>query len=754
MRAALAAVLAALVPAAACGGPAPAVRCPEPATVVTPVEPPPVEPPPAAPPAIDVETIKTLSATRSFSLGTPRVVKLLPDGDVLFLRTGPRSFTAELFQLDADTGAIERLASAAELISGDVKLSAAEKALRERTRTALRGIVQVDASDDGGRLLLPLGEQVFVLDRASKQARTVSLGAGYPDAPSLSPDGARVAFVRDRDLWVAEVAGKAPRRLTRHEAPTVSYGSAEFVAQEELDRTRGFWWSPDGQRLLVQRTDEAAVETLHVFNPVQPEQPPTAFRYPRAGTANADVKLAIISVRGGAPLWLDWDRAAFPYVRDVQWPKAAPPTLVVMNRAQTEARVLAVDVRTGKTRTLVTETDPAWVNVPDGPRWLADGSRFLWASERSGAWQLGVHAADGTLEHSLAWPGFSGGFQVDDDTGEVWLDGSPTPVERHVGRLAPGARQVEQVTTAPGLHGVIVGKRGGTRVMVSTTPDGGRSWVAYRRDGTRLGELPSVAEDAPALPAVALETVTVDGRTHHVSIVRPRDVRPDRRYPVVLQVYAGPGVTTVWNNPRGHFRDQLLADAGFIVVRSDNRGTPRRGRDWERVISGDLISIPLADQIAVLTALGARHPELDLERVGTVGWSFGGYFAAMAVLLRPDVFKAAIAGAPVTDWRHYDTAYTERYLGLPAENQAAYDATSAIVHAARLTRPLLLVHGMTDDNVYVVHTLALAEALLRAGKDFDLVTLGSTHMVVDPVADAALLTRQLEFFRTHLGLPR
>jgi dipeptidyl-peptidase-4 len=222
---------------------------------------------------------------------------------------------------------------------------------------------------------------------------------------------------------------------------------------------------------------------------------------------------------------------------------------------------------------------------------------------------------------------------------------------------------------------------------------------------------------------------------------------------VILQVYAGPGVTTVTSLPLAYLRYQLLADTGFVVVLADGRGTPKRGRDWERAVKGDLITIPIADQVAILQALGAAHAELDLDRVGVVGWSFGGYFAAMAALLRPDVFKAAIAGAPVTDWRYYDTAYTERYMGLPDANAAAYDATSAVVHAAKLTRPLLLVHGLTDDNVYVANTLALASALFLAGKPYELLTLPGTHMMADPRADAALLTREIEFFRQHLGVP-
>jgi dipeptidyl-peptidase-4 len=738
---------------AACGGKTPAANCPTPPPIADngPAVAPPPETP-AAPPPIDLETIKTLAATRSYNLGTPRVVGILPDGDVLFLRTGPRSFAAELFELDSATGKVDKIASAADLVAGDVKLSAAEKALRERTRTSITGIVEVGRSEDGAKLLIPLGEQVFVFDRATRKSQTVALGAGYPDVPSLSPDGTRVAFVRDQDLWIADVAGKKPKKLTAHEGPAISYGSAEFVAQEELDRTAGYWWSPDSQKLIYQRTDETAVETLYVGNPANPSQAPTPFRYPRAGATNADVKLAIASVKGGKPVWIDWDRNALPYVRDVQWPKHGAPTLVVMNRAQTEVRVLAVDVKTGKTRQLLAESDPAWVNVPDGPHYLDDG-RFLWPTEKSGDWALEIHGADGALADTITWPGFLGVYTVDDESGDVYLFGSTNALDVQIGHLAPGSKQVEPLVTAPGQHTIAVAKKGGTRVQMDMNVDGTRTQTVYRRDGSKIGELPSVSEPIPALPNVTLETVTLDGRTHNCAIVRPRNFDPNQRYPVILQVYAGPGVATVANNPRGFFKDQLLADTGFIVVRSDGRGTPGRGRDWERVITRDLITIPLADQSAALEAMGAKHPEMDLDRVGVTGWSFGGYFSAMAVILRPDLYKAAIAGAPVTDWHYYDTAYTERYMGLPAENAAAYNATSAVENAEKLTRPLMLVHGLTDDNVYVVNTLALEEALLRAGKDYDLVTLGSTHMLVDPVADAALQTREIEFFREHLGLP-
>lgn len=754
----LALVAPLLAAALACGGSRPAPQCP---TVAEPVTAPPVDEPVAAPtppaaPPIDRAAIAELAATRSYNLGLPRPIGLLPDGDVLFLRTGPRSFVAELFELDAATGQTRKLASGEDLVKGaEVALSAAEKARRERTRTTIRGIVSVGVSDDGNLLLIPLGEKVFLLERATGKVREVALGAGYPETPTLSPDGKRVAFVRDGDVWTADIAGGKPRKLTSKDGPAVTNGSAEFAAAEELDRTEGLWWSPDGNRLIYQRTDDAKVDTLYVSDPRHPERAPTPFRYPRAGTNNADVRLAFIGATGGKPTWIEWDRAAFPYVHDVQWPEHGPPTIVVLDRAQVEERVLTVDARTGKTTVVVTEKDPAWVNAVGGPHWDREGKTFLWPRESATGWSLERIAADGKpVETVIAGDlDFQGKYAVDDETGEVWFVRGGTGIEAHVWSVDAHGQGLQQRTDAPGTQGVGVAERGGSRLIYSAGTDGSRTMALYGRDGKKIGDLPSVAEDGPSLPKVEVSIVRGAERFYNTAVVRPRDFDPSKKYPVVLQVYAGPHVTTVSSSPRAYWRDQLLADTGFIVVRGDGRGTPGRGHDWERVISGDLISVPLADQIDLLQALGHGLPELDLTRVGVVGWSFGGYFSAMAAELRPDVFKAAIAGAPVTDWRFYDTAYTERYMRTPDANAAAYDSTSAVKNADKLSVPLLLIHGLTDDNVYLVNSLALLEALMMAGKDFDFVTLPTTHMVADPAADAALMTRQIDFFRAHLGYP-
>jgi dipeptidyl-peptidase-4 len=287
-------------------------------------------------------------------------------------------------------------------------------------------------------------------------------------------------------------------------------------------------------------------------------------------------------------------------------------------------------------------------------------------------------------------------------------------------------------------------------VLVATTAlaSGGKKTVVYANGKTF--ELPSVAETPKLVPTTSLETVTIDGRVHHVAITRPRSFRAGTKYPVILKVYAGPHARMVEGARDNYVMDQWYADAGFIVVRSDGRGTPDRGRAWERAILNDLITIPLDDQVRALQAVGAKYPELDMARVGITGWSFGGYVSAMAVLLRPDVFKAGVAGAPVTDWLLYDTAYTERYMRLPEHNRDGYAKTSAMTYAGKLERKLLVVHGITDDNVHFAHSLALIEELYVHAKRVEVITLSATHMVPDPKLNLAREQQQIDFFRKNL----
>jgi dipeptidyl-peptidase 4 len=711
----------------------------------------------AAPP-LNEAFLTQAAETYNFRLGVPVVLAVARDGRVLFRRTPPRSFASDLYELEPKSGEVRTVATAASLLAGATEaLSDAEKARRERTRTATRGILHVEVGADGDTLLVPLGERVFLVGWRSGQARELLVGEGFPFDPRLSPDGQWVAFVRDGDLWVIETArpDALPRQLTqRPRDGAIEYGSAEFAAQEELGRTRGYWWSPDSRGLLFQRTDVAAVDTIYVADARHPELAPVAFRYPRAGTANAVVDLGLVTLDAEAPApaprWVSWDVARWPYLADVRWSSRGVLSLVVLDREQYELALLVVDPTTGATRTLLIERDDAWINLPTGaPLWLADGG-FLWLSERQGAWTLERYDGAGGHQATLTGPDF--GLQdllgLSQDGAAALVSASRDVCQAHVWSVPLDGAAPRQLTVEDGVHAGAL--RNGALVVVSALAAGGTTTTLRPADGSVIA-IPEVNEQPTLSPTTELTSVTVDGRTIFAAVTRPRAFDATRRYPVLLKVYGGPHVQFVTNARDSYLLDQWYADAGFIVVRCDARGTPNRGREWERATLRDLISAPLADQAAALRALAARHPQLDLDRVGVFGWSFGGYFAAMAVLLQPELFKAAVAGAPVTDWELYDTAYTERYMKLPSNNRDGYHATSLLTHAARLTRPLLLIHGTTDDNVHFAHTLALIEALYMAGKRAEVIALSGTHMVQDPKLSLAREKAHIEFFRQHLG---
>jgi dipeptidyl-peptidase 4 len=708
-------------------------------------------------PTLNAQLLADSAATYNFRLGLPTPLAVTADGAVLFRRTPARAFAADLYELDTKTGEIKTLISVADVLgTGDEKLSDEEKARRERTRTATRGVVDIDVASEGRLVMVPLAGVFHLVDRKTGTRSVVDPGGEAYD-PHLSPDGSRIAFVRDDDLWtISAKSGAKATRLTKHPAG-FQYGVADFAAQEELGRTRGYWWSPDSKQLVFQRSDLRPMDTLYVADSRHPDKAPVPFKYPRAGRPNAIVDLGIVDAKGGAPKWLTWDTAALPYLARVIWSDVGPLSLVVLSREQMDLQVLAIDG--GKLRTFVTEHDDAWINVPSSrggfgpppgaPLWVADRAGFLWLTESNGdAWTLELRGRDGAFVKRLTEPqlGLRSVLGIDDNS--VLVEASPNdPRRSQIWRVPLDGGTPAQVTTDDGVtsgsfkHGVLVA----TTALAS----GGKRTIAIAGDKTF--ELPSVAETPSLVPTTSLETVTVEGRAHHVAITRPRAFDKAKKYPVLLKVYAGPHAQYVDAARDTYVMDQWYADAGFIVVRSDNRGTPYRGRAWERAILKDLITVPLADQVGALQAVGAKYPELDMTRVGVTGWSFGGYFAAMAALLRPDVFHAAVAGAPVTDWSLYDTAYTERYMRMPQNNVDGYTRTSALTYAAKLSRPLLVVHGITDDNVHFAHTLALIEELYVAGKRAEVITLSATHMVPDPKLALAKEQVQIDFFRQHLG---
>ena len=720
--------------------------------------------------------LRAFAQTRGFLLGRPTRVKVTPTGQaVLFLRSPARDPSLALYEFSLATGQTRELVTPAQLLRGQSEtLSVAEAARRERQRIVDRGFASYDLSRDGRLVLLPLSGRIYIYDREGPQAgRVRSIGDGKAAVidPRLSPGGDKVAFVRDNDLFVAEVDSGRERRLTQGGSDDLTHGLAEFVAQEEMDRDEGYFWSPDGSLLAYAEVDSHGIDRFTIADPAHPEKPANVFPYPRAGKSNARVRLGLIAAGGGRTTWVRWDVERYPYLARVLWrEQKAPLCLLVQTRDQRETALLAVDPTSGATRALHVEKDDAWVELDrELPRWLPDGSGFLTVSERSGSRALELHGRDGGLRKVLVPQGFHALLELTDDARWALLArAAPTSTSLWQVSLSDDAPALEPITQDVGVeHAGVFARNGSVYVDTSTSATALPETVVYQRSEAppagsphpgggwrRVGPLPDVAVAPPFAARLQLTSTTgAQGRRYDVAVVRPRAFVAGRKFPVIVNVYGGPTALTVRADQRSYLLAQWIADHGAVVVSIDNRGTPRRDRAWSRAIKGSFGQIPLDDQVDGLRALGRDLPELDLDRVGIYGWSFGGYMSALAVLKRPDVFRVGVAGAPVVDWRDYDTHYTERYLDLPAANPQGYEESSLLPLAPGLVRPLLLIHGTADDNVYFFHSLKLANALFRAGRRFDFLPLSVTHQVPDPVVREQLWGRIAGYLLDGLARP-
>jgi dipeptidyl-peptidase-4 len=438
----------------------------------------------------------------------------------------------------------------------------------------------------------------------------------------------------------------------------------------------------------------------------------------------------------------------------VRWAEKGPLAIYVMDRKQQQGSMLSVDPATGRTSPLLGERDAAWINLPDGaPKWLPDGKTFLWISEHDDTGPaLELQQADATSRR-LTPPGLRVRKLVGmDELGtRAWVLASDEPTETHLWSVdLKKPWKAKRVNPTAGVEDAAFSPDGGTVVRWLAPETGATRWFVEDAKGKPLGELRSVAEDPGVEPGVEWARIGPDSL--RAFIIRPRDFRAGVRYPVIDWAYAGPHSQRVTRTGRKYLLEQWLADQGFIVVTVDGRGTPGRGRAFERAIRGDFIGPALADHKLALKELCARHLEMDPTRIGAYGWSFGGFFAAEAVMHAPETYKASVAGAPVVDWHDYDTFYTERYLGVPPADSAAYTRSSVLLKASTLSRPLLVIHGTADDNVYFVNSLKLADALNRANRSWTFMPLpGQTHIVSAPEQVRQVYGRALEFFHRELG---
>jgi dipeptidyl-peptidase-4 len=682
--------------------------------------------------------------TQRFTLGAPRAVSPLDDGRrVAFLRS--RSGTDRgtcLWVLDVDSGEERVVADPAELLGGgEEDLPPEERARRERLREGAGGIVAFAIDKDGAVAAFALSSRLWLADLTSGGARELP-AAGPVIDPRPDPTGRHVAYVSGGALHVVAADGSGGRVLA--EEPGVVWGLAEFVAAEEMGRYRGYWWSPDGSMLLAARVDESPVQRWWIADPAHPASSPVEVAYPAAGTPNADVRLALVGL-DGAHTAVEWDRDAFPYLASVSWTDRGDPLLLVQSRDQRTTRVLAVDVATGGVQLLREDTDDAWVDLkPGAPTWLP-GGRLLHVVASEDTYRLAV---DGTAVTPVGVQ-VSGVLDVTDSS--VLFTATSEPTESHVWELDLETLHATALTSGAGIS---MGRAAGdVRVVATSTLEGFGASVAVTRGGAPVARITSYADTPVLTPSVSL--LRLGERSLRSALLLPTGFEPGSgALPVLMDPYGGPGAQRVLSARNAYLASQWLADQGFAVLVVDGRGTAGRGPSWERGIHLDLAGPVLDDQVDALHAAAAAHPELDLSRVAIRGWSFGGYLAALAVLRRPDVFSAAVAGAPVTDWALYDTHYTERYLGTPQDDPDVYARSGLLDEAERLTRPLLIIHGLADDNVVVAHSLRLSSALLAAGRPHTVLPLsGVTHMTPQETVAENLLLLQVRFLKEALGMP-
>jgi dipeptidyl-peptidase-4 len=717
------------------------------------------------------------AVTRRFSLGVPRGIAIVgPAGarSVLYLRSeaGDDPVT-HLWRLDPRTGETDRLLDARTLGGAEEDLPAEERARRERVREQAGGVTTYTVDRAGTTVACALGGRLVIADITSATSRTVELEVPVFD-PRISPDGRHVAIHHDDGVSVVDLGAPTPSLRRLVEEPGVVWGRAEFIAAEEMGRVRGMWWSPCSTRLAVARVDESDVRRIRLADLARPDREPTEVAYPFAGTPNARVSLAIVDVATGERRALDLAGVAgaedTEYLARVDW-DVEPLLVGVQPRDQRALHVLAFEQ--GRLRSLRRIAGEPWVELVEGaPAWLGG---LLSVEDVEG---------DGVLRRALCRDGIPltppgmevrgvlavhrGTSDADVAHGSVLLSVSsedPTSVHVVIVRFGPDGVDVgAPMVTTPGLHHAVIASDGGgapeivVRRVVDLLEDAPRTVVEA---GGRQHVLPCVAE-APGVE-LNLRMLELGPRRLRAALLLPTR-QADGPLPVVLDPYGGPHAQRVLSARGAYHGSQWLADHGFAVLIVDGRGTPGRGPAFEHAVHRDLAGLALADQLEALDAAAAHEPSLDLSRVGIRGWSYGGTLAALAALRRPDRIRCAIVGAPVTDWRLYDTHYTERYLGDPEREPEAYLRSAVVGPDGRAVGPepvaagappaeLLVVHGLVDDNVLAAHSLRLTEALHAAGHPFTFLPLtDATHMASDPQVAARLLETQVRFLSRCLAV--
>ncbi len=706
-----------------------------------------------------------------------------PDGAWLTSLDSPdRSLVRQLYVEPVDGSAPRRVMfEPPEGGATEANLSPEEKLQRERKRERALGVTHYAWAKDASRVLVPLLGDLWVQDGPEGTPRKVVDVEGSPALdPLLSRDGKHLAWVRDAELYTVEVDGDgAPRQLTRGARGTgKTHGLAEYIAQEEMGRYRGFWWSHDAEHLAFTEVDETHIPIYRIQHQGRADaHSHEDHGYPFAGEPNAKVRLGVVPRAGGATVWMDLGLDGLEvgddfYLARVHWLPDGGLLAQLENREQTRLDLVRFDLRSGKRTLLLSERSDVWINLHDEFHALTGDAAtlgeelvggFLWASEQTGFRHLAVHDRSGKQLRVLT----SGEWMVDDVVGVdeaggfVYFTGTKDgPTEQQLYRVPLAGGEIVRLTSEPGVHGIAMSHD--CQWFVDTHSDlesPPSSTLRRAADGTRVRELPF--EPDPRVAALGLRAprlVTLrsrDGVELHGAIYAPpeRSGGPRPPWPAIVSVYGGPHaqrVTRSWGMT-SDMRAQYLADLGFLVFKLDNRGSARRGLAFEGAIKHDMGNLEVQDQVDGVSWL-VEQGLADPKRVGIYGWSYGGYMAAMALARAPDTFKAAVAGAPVSSWDGYDTHYTERYMGTPQSNPKGYESSSVLSHVGEIRGELLVVHGLIDENVHFRHAARLIDALVKARKPHELMLFPDERHMPRSEADRVYMEERMrDFFLEQLG---
>lgn len=585
---------------------------------------------------------------------------------------------------------------------------------------------------DSKRLLVAASGDLFIVDADKGSFQALIHTPEEEEDAKLSPDNRSVAFRRDHDLYVADVATKAERRLTSDGSDTLLNGETDWVYPEELDLDTAYWWSPDSQSIAYMQFDVSREPVFPQVSLMQPHGVVEPERYPKAGDPNAIVRLGVVAASGGKTKWMDLGAPEDKLLARVAWsPNSREILAERLNRVQNRLDLLLANCETGAARTVVHEEDRYWINVGEAPRFLADGERFLWTSERDGFRHLYLWSVDGKTPMQLTQGDWVDEIAGVDEKRELvyYTSTEESPIERQLYAVRFDGSGKRKLSNGAGTHAASLSPNGSYYLDDFSSVSAPMKSAVYTAEGKQIGVFREIGK--PDLDLQRVENVTMktsDRVTLYAHLIKPAGFDASRKYPAVVDVYGGPDIQRVTNSWAGINLDQLLAARGFVVWQLDNRGSKGRGHAFESVVFHDLGQRELADQkegIEHLISMGFVDP----ARIGMTGWSYGGYMTLYTATHAPELLRAAVAGAPVTDWRNYDSIYTERYMGLPSENVDGYAASSTTGAAAAMgDTKLLILHNFEDDNVHFQNTLQMAGALEKAGKLFYMtVYTGKTH---------------------------